>query len=178
MNAVRNIKSLAQLQFHIGQRTIKVRLTNAQVQTLRETFKCYSIPVQYAGAIMYWQGAGWYEISQNLTEFDWAEPMQAMKAMLKRIRQVLCPEDTQCIEYTPVRKVQLRSRVLRPAVEQVIAPVNLNNFELAKVTPVPFAGVRSEPAKVKPTQVPQTAVADPSRLEALRRRINNKFHRA
>lgn len=179
MKSVRNIKSLAPLQFSIGKNTIKVRLTKQQVEVLREQLHCLYVPVQYAGAIMYAQGGGWYEISENLSEYDWATPEQARKGMLKRIRQVLCPEDTKCIEYTPVRKVQLQPRHARPVGQLVAAPVNLNNVELVKVTPVPFAGVRSEPVKVKPAQErPVTDVAGLSRLEALQRRINNKFHRA
>ena len=178
MKAVRNIKSLAALQFSIGKNTIKVRLTKPQVEVLREQLHCLYVPVQYAGAIMYAQGGGWYEISENLSEYDWATPEQAMKGMLKKIRQILCPEDVLKVVPTPVAKVQLRPRQVRDTIPAIAERPNLNNVALAKVQTVPFAGICSEPAKVKPTQVPQTAVAAPSRLEALQRRINNKFHRA
>lgn len=73
--------------------TIKIQITKAQAMFLRQVFDCQDRPIQYAGAIMFGQGGGWYEIAANLSEYDWATEDQARRVMLRKIRHVLQMEE-------------------------------------------------------------------------------------
>lgn len=77
-----------------GKNGIKIQLTKAQVQTLRDRLNCHDQPVQYAGGIMYAGYAhGWYNIYEVCDVREELgldiEPRKLQLALLRKIREIL-----------------------------------------------------------------------------------------
>ena len=145
----------------------KIRLTNDQVAILRHVLNCNYRPVEYAGGIMYWSGGGWYTISANRVEEDWASDEMMMKALIRKIRQILGPKEEASVIYTVPVVVKTRDGLHRQVPPpKKVAPRLVHSSDITVSVPAPVTPVVFE----KP-QVPN------ARLEALQRRINGKFHR-
>jgi len=175
----------------------KVRLTNDQVKLLRSALNCQYRPVQYAGGIMFWQGGGWYEISSRRLPNDWATDTQMMNALIRKIREVLnAPEMPKAdFNHTPVGESRWVKHV-RALAAKVEAPIDYSKPNVGKHfidagLPIPVdVPVPSSTAAVqydKPistgrqttfVDAPKVEAAPVNRLEALARRINNKYHHA
>jgi hypothetical protein len=145
----------------------KIRLTNDQVAILRHELNCNYRPVEYAGGIMYWSGGGWYTISANRVEEDWASDEMLMKALVRKIRQILAPKEEVAVKYTVPVVVKTRDGLHRQAPKAALSkPQLVHSSDITVSVPAPVTPVVFEKPQVQE-----------ARLEALQRRINGKFHR-
>ena len=137
---------------------LKVRLTKEQVKTLRDALNCHHRPIQYAGGMMCAQGSGWYEVSTNRMKEDWATDAQMMKALIKKAREILYPQCREvAVDYS---KANVGKRFIDAGI------------------PIPVAhlpGMTIQEATIEYVEAPKATVA-PTKLEALQRRVNNKYH--
>lgn len=139
---------------------LKIRLTKEQVSILRRELNCYYRPVTFCGGIMYHQGRGWYEVSTNPQEWDWMTSEQMIKVFLKKINSILHPkaEEPAVIDYS---RINVGKRFIDAGL-----PIYVNS------TPKPIS---AQPLTFQ-QRVENNKVAAKERLEALQRRINNRFH--
>ena len=134
---------------------IKIQLSKAQEKKLRKELNCQDRPIQYAGAIMFSQCGGWYEISPCRSEYDWASDEQLMKGMLRRIHSILAPQTS-----------KVESARAYVAVETLDEAKHIINHP-AKVVPIDTKA--SEHSKVK------AKVADAGRLALLAQVVNRRY---
>ena len=117
---------------------------------------------------MYWQGGGWYEISANRTEEDWATDDMMMKALIRKIRKVLTPNEEVSVGYTVPVVVKAKDGMhLKRQERKVQKPELVHSSNITVSVPAPVTPV------VYGERKPQVPL---SRLEALQRRINSKYH--
>lgn len=130
-----------------------VKLSKDQVRILRAALNCVHVPIQYAGGIMYWHGGGWYEVSANRCELDWATDEQMIKALLRRIHEILFAGKEQiAVDYS-------KPNVGRRFIDAGL-PIRVNSLPKPKV------------------EAAVTMAAPTNRLEVLANRLNSKYHRA